>query len=122
MKAIIEIIRPSEYAQAALEIARLADAGVDVPESDYRLGFQSAGQMFRELTPERLRTLETLKQSGAMSVYALAKTLGRNYSNVHRDIKALMDYGLVERGEDDKVAVPWESVEIRLTFGEGRAA
>jgi predicted transcriptional regulator len=122
MKAIIEIVHAGDYAKSALDLARQVDAGVEAPETDYRLGFHSSEQMFRALTPERLRALETLQRSGAMSIYALAKALRRNYSNVHRDVKALMEHDLIVKTEDDKVFVPFDEIELRLTFGPARSA
>lgn len=49
-------------------------------------------------------------------MYALAKTTGRNYSNVHADIAKLMDLNLVERTDDESVYVPFEAIEIRMVL------
>lgn len=121
MKAIIEIVKPDDFASRALQIARHVDRGEEVPEADYRLGFASAHLLFRELTPERLRVLECLKQQGALSIYALARQLKRNYSNVHRDVKALMELELIAKDDAGKVLVPWDAVELRLSFGSERS-
>jgi len=51
----------------------------------------------------------------------LAKELGRNYSNVHTDISALLDLELVARTPEG-VYVPWEAVEWRLSTGLAKAA
>jgi predicted transcriptional regulator len=45
--------------------------------------------------------------------YALAKTLGRNYSNVHGDIARLIALGLVER-DSDGVRAPFDELEIHV--------
>lgn len=119
MKAIIEIAGDTEMHRRAIGAARALAAG-KVEAADYRLGFTSTGEVFAELTAERLRTLETLRREGAQSVYALAKTLGRNYSNVHRDVQRLMALGLVER-DDDGVRVPFDELEIHVPLG-ARAA
>jgi predicted transcriptional regulator len=116
MKAIIEIVRRGEYAQSALEIARQVDAGLAVADADYHIGFHSVERMFSELTPQRLQLLEVLQQSGALSPKALAKTLGRDDSNVNRDIEALMAHELISKNDDGKVFVPWDEVDIRLSF------
>jgi predicted transcriptional regulator len=39
--------------------------------------------------------LETLQCLGTVSIYALARELGRDYSNIHPDITALLDLELV---------------------------
>ena len=115
-KAIIEIVKPGAYREKALEIARGVDAGGDMPESDYHLGFVDAAQLFAELTPARLATLEALEKIGPSSIYALAKHLERNYSNVHSDIGKLLEHRLVDKDEEGKVHVPWEEVQIHITL------
>jgi predicted transcriptional regulator len=81
---------------------------------DFRLSFESARMLFAELTPARLDLLNTLRGMGSASVYALAKTAGRNYSNVHADIARLIELGLISRTDDDAVTVPFDAVEIRM--------
>lgn len=112
MKAIIEIGNNADMHRRAMGAARAMAAG-KVESADYRLGFESAAQVLAELTAERLRTLETLRAGGVQSIYALAKALGRNYSNVHNDVQRLMALGLVERG-DDGVCVPFDELEIHV--------
>lgn len=98
------------------EIARRVDAGLTVPESDYHLNFSSAAQLFAELTPARLALLERLKREGPLSIHALSKTSGRNYSNVHRDVRKLMEHELVVKDEQGRVYVPWDEVVLRMTL------
>ena len=43
-----------------------------------------------------------------------AKALGRNYKNVHGDVKALEGLGIIERDPAGRVLVPWDEVEARL--------
>lgn len=113
-KAIIEVSTYEDYRARGLDVARKFDRGAELPEADYHLGFTDAAQLFSVLTPKRLQLLDTLKGLGPGSVYALAKKLGRNYSNVHRDIELLTEYGLVEKDDKSQVSVPWDSVEIHL--------
>lgn len=48
------------------------------------------------LTPRRLEVLKTLRKKGPLSVRALAKTVERDYKNVHVDTRALEEAGLLE--------------------------
>jgi predicted transcriptional regulator len=121
-KAIVEIPRRGEYFDRAMEVARRVDAGEEVPEADYHLGFASAAQLFGELTTARLALLEALKALGPVSIYALAKHLGRNYSNVHSDTAKLRELGLVEKNAEGRVWVPWEEIQIRVTLSGAKAA
>lgn len=119
MKAIIEIASNNDMHRRAISAARAHAAG-HAQASDYRIGFESAAQVFAELTVERLRTLETLRREGVQSIYALAKSLGRNYSNVHSDVQRLMALGLVERGENG-VSAPFDELEIHVPLSEHAA-
>ena len=85
-----------------------------VLEADFHCSFRQAKKLFTVLTPKRLATLHRLKRLGPMTIYALAKNLKRNYSNVYKDIKALKKIGLVELDPERHVFVPWESVEIQF--------
>ena len=112
MKAILEIASNEQMHRRALEAARNL-ARRKAQAADLHIGFEGAAHLFGELTAERLRTLETLRREGAQSIYALAKTLGRNYSNVHGDVSRLMALGLVER-EDNGVRAPFDELEIHV--------
>ncbi|MBP6494358.1 MAG: MarR family transcriptional regulator [Rhodoferax sp.] len=113
MKAFIEIApRGSVFSTAGKQL-KAAEASA-LFGADYHLSFESARALFSELTPARIDLLERLRQCGPCSVYALAKTVGRNYSNVHTDIGKLEAHGLVRRTPEDAVFVPFESLEIHL--------
>jgi len=113
MKAIIEVSRRDSVFRTAAEQLAGARQG---RSPHFRLSFESARSLFAELTPARLDLLDTLRRLGPCSVYALAKAAARNYSNVHTDVARLIELGLVERGDDGAVSVPFESVEIRVAL------
>lgn len=121
-KAIIEVNTYGSYQQRGLDIARRFDAGESVPSADYHLVFPSMASLFAEFPPKRLQTLDALKAVGPVSIYALAKKLGRNYSNVHRDIERLLEHGLVAKDEANRVFVPWSAVETHLASESAKAA
>lgn len=111
MKAIVEVAKRGSAVRAARQQLAAARRG---QEPDFRLSFESARALFAELTPARLDLLDTLRRSGPCSVYALAKTARRNYSNVHTDVASLEALGFIERTESGEVSVPFEAVEIRV--------
>jgi predicted transcriptional regulator len=63
--------------------------------------------LLKTLSPARWTLLETLRAAGALSIYELARRLARNYKNVHTDVTQLAALGLIERGSDNRVLVPW---------------
>lgn len=80
------------------------------------LSFGGLPLLLRTLTPARWALLEHLRKAGPVSVYALARALGRNYKNVHTDVGQLTDVGLIEKQEDGKIRVAWDSVRAELRF------
>lgn len=78
------------------------------------IGFESAVQLLAALTPQRCALIQALKNCGACSIYALAKHLARNYSNVHADVVKLLELGIAEKDEAGKVFVPWDEIDVQF--------
>ena len=80
------------------------------------LSFPELPLLLKTLSPARWTLLEKLRAEGALSIYELAKRLARDYKNVHTDVTQLAAIGLIERGEDGRVAVAWDLLraEFRL--------
>ncbi|WP_129127326.1 HVO_A0114 family putative DNA-binding protein [Geomonas oryzae] len=121
-KAIIGIANFKDTEKQLLSVAARLDSGELLPEADYQLNFPTASQLFTEITPKRLELLDTLKKNGPQSVYRLAKTLGRNYSNVHSSVVGLLNLGLIAKDADERVYVPWDDVEIHVSLSGSIAA
>lgn len=122
MKAIIGITDWEQTKQELLDLGRRADAGEELPEADYHLGFRDAAHLLSELPPRRLDTLRAIKVLGPTSVYAVAKHLARNYSNVHADVQKLLEHGLVEKTQDGRIFMPWDDVVVRVDASLLKAA
>ena len=60
------------------------------------LAFESWDALARVLTGKRMELLRYVRRHEVTSVRALAKALGRDYSNVHGDVRALAAAGLLE--------------------------
>ena len=91
---------------------RAAEGGKVVPLRVLTL--QDLPLLFRTLTPARWELLKALKGE-PVSIYQLAKRLGRDYKNVHTDVTQLMTLGLIERRADG-VAVSWDRVRGELAL------
>ena len=115
MKAVIEVAKPGSAVRTARNQLAAARRG---RTPDYHLSFESARSLFTELTPARVELLDTLRRVGPCSVYALAKSAERNYSNVHTDVARLEELGLIQRTDERAVFVPYESVEILLPLAQ----
>jgi predicted transcriptional regulator len=47
-----------------------------------------------------------------MSIYQLAKELGRDYRNVHSDVQTLLERSVIKKDEDDKIYMPWDKIVV----------
>jgi len=91
-------------------------SGRKVPEPLALLSFADLPLLLRTLTPARWQLLRRLAKAGPLSVYALARLLGRDYKNVHTDVAQLVSLNLIEKTEENLVRVAWEAIraEFRL--------
>jgi len=80
-----------------------------------RLYFPTAAFLWKQLSPQRLEALHTLRDQGAMSIRKLAGTLKRDYRAVHRDAQVLLSLDLACKQANGLLFVPWDSILIELT-------
>ncbi len=90
-----------------------AESGEKVQEK-HRLHFENLEVLLKTLTPGHWKLLKKLHTNGPMSIRGLAIDLGRDYKNVHTDVRRLENIGLIGRTEKDRIKVPWDIVEARL--------
>ncbi len=109
----IEIGDAATTAKEFIDVWKLAERGEKVQEQ-HRLHFENLEVLLKTLTPGRWALLKKLHANGPMSIRALAKDLGRDYKNVHTDVRCLEKIGLIGRTKNDRIKVPWDIVEARL--------
>jgi predicted transcriptional regulator len=80
----------------------------------YVLSIADLPLLLRTLTPARWLLLERLREAGPLSIYELAKRIGRDYKNVHTDVSRMTELGLVEKDADGRVRVPWDAVRAEF--------
>ena len=78
------------------------------------LTFGDLALLLKTLTPARWDLVKRLRAEGPVSIYQLAKRLGRDYKNVHTDVTQLAALGLVARRADGLVGVEWDAIDARL--------
>jgi predicted transcriptional regulator len=79
-----------------------------------RLAFESWDALARVLTGKRMELLSYVRRHPAASVRALAKGLGRDYSNVHADVQALASAGLLDT--DGGVRADYDAIETKIAI------
>jgi len=79
------------------------------------LAFESWDALARVLTGKRMELLSYVRRHKVASVRALAKALGRDYSNVHADVQALTAAGILD-ATDDGVRADYDAIETRIAI------
>ncbi|MGO9638778.1 MAG: hypothetical protein ACLPSO_12670 [Terracidiphilus sp.] len=79
------------------------------------LAFESWDALARVLTGRRMELLRYVRRHKVTSVRALAKALGRDYSNVHADVRALAAAGLLD-AKNGGVRANYDAIETRIAL------
>ncbi len=79
------------------------------------LAFESWNALARVLTAKRMELLHYVHRHKVTSIRALAKALGRDYSNVHADVQALTAAGLLD-ATDGGVQADYDEIETRIAI------
>src|SRR5579863_2272861 len=90
-----------------------AERGEDFRER--HLVFESWDGLARVLTGKRMELLRYVHRHKVASVRALAKALGRDYSNVHADVQALTAAGLLEAAENG-LRADYDAIETKIAM------
>ncbi|MGB5600606.1 hypothetical protein J9253_04655 [Thiothrix litoralis] len=105
-------------AQQMLERLELGEE----PAPYFGVGFKNVSQMLGVFTPKRWDLLAALREHGAMSIAELARTLQRDYKNVHNDVERLMEWLAIERDEQGKVFTPYSEIVVDVHLPQQKAA
>ena len=79
------------------------------------LAFESWDALARVMTGKRMELLRYVRRHKVISVRALAKALGRDYSNVHADVQALATVGLLDT-DDAGVHADYDVIETKIAI------
>ena len=79
------------------------------------LAFENWDTLARVLTGKRMELLSYVRRNNVTSVRALAKALGRDYSNVHADVQALTGAGLLDTSSKG-VRADYDAIETKIAI------
>jgi predicted transcriptional regulator len=103
----------TEASRRFVDAWRRAERGETFRER--HLAFESWDALARTLTGKRMELLRYVRRHDVASVRALAKALGRDYSNVHADVQALTAAGLLD-ATDGGVRADYDSIETKIAI------
>jgi predicted transcriptional regulator len=105
----ITILKPQAALDAFAETWRRMEAG---DEREPRLAFGSLRELFSAITEKRLELLRYVATHEVSNVRQLARELGRNYKNVHIDVRELVELGLLEKSDQGQLTAPFDEIVI----------
>jgi predicted transcriptional regulator len=79
------------------------------------LAFESWNTLVWVLTSKRMELLRYVRRHEVTSVRALAKALGRDYSNVHADVQALTEAGLLDASAGG-LRADYDAIETKIAI------
>ena len=77
--------------------------------------FETWDTLARMLTGKRLELLGYVRRHEVASIRQLAAALGRDYSNVHADVRALAAEGLLEVS-DGRIRADYDAIEATISI------
>lgn len=78
-----------------------------------RLAFGSIAELFSAITERRLELVRHVATNGGLQIRPLSRALERDYKNVHTDVQALIELGLLEKDERGGLHAPFDEIVIR---------
>jgi predicted transcriptional regulator len=103
----------TEASRSFIDAWHRAERGAKFRER--RLAFESWDTLARVLTAKRMEMLRYIRRNKVASIRALAKALGRDYSNVHADVQALSAAGLLDAG-DNGFRADYDAIETKIAI------
>jgi len=112
----LEVMRSGDALKAAGDTWHKAKAGDKLTP---RLSFGSIKDLFSAITEKRLELLRYVAaRQGRLNTRQLTQALSRDYKNIHTDVSALEELGLVEKGEKGVLTVPYDEIAIHAGLTE----
>lgn len=125
MNQNILTIKVGTSIQSSLALAQQMLERLEVGEEPapyFGVGFKNVSQMLSVFTPKRWDLLAALREHGAMSIAELARTLQRDYKNVHNDVERLMEWLAIERDANGKIFTPYSEIVVDVHLPQQKAA
>jgi predicted transcriptional regulator len=105
----IEVLKPRAALDAFAETWQRVEAGEEVTS---RLAFGSLHELLSALTEQRLELMRYVASNEGLNTRQLAQQLRRDPHNVHADVAALVELGLLDKDEQGGLSAPFDEILI----------
>jgi predicted transcriptional regulator len=76
------------------------------------ISFASAELLWKVITPKRWGVLRAMTGAGPLAIREVARRVGRDVKSVHGDIQALLRAGVLDRGDDGRILLPYDEIHV----------
>lgn len=80
-----------------------------------RISFATPELLWKVLTAKRWEVLKAMAGQGPLTIREVARRVGRDVKAVHGDVHALINAGLLDRTETNRVAFPFDAIRVEFT-------
>lgn len=80
------------------------------------ISFDSPELLFQTLTETRWNLLRVMLGAGPLSIPSVARRLDRDLKEVHEDVTALHNCGVLERYESGSIVFPYDAIHVDFTL------
>ena len=81
-----------------------------------RISVATPELLWKVLTAKRWEVLKAMAGQGPLTIREVARRVGRDVKAVHGDVHALIDAGILERTEANRVAFPFDAIRVEFTL------
>lgn len=74
--------------------------------------FSSVELLWKVMTPRRWELVRAMAGKGPMSVRGVARLVERDVKNIHTDVQALLQYGVLEKTKVGDIDFPYDAVHV----------
>lgn len=81
-----------------------------------RISFATPELLWKVLTAKRWEVLKAMAGQGPLTIREVARRVERDVKAVHGDVHALIDAGLLERTERNRIVFPFDAIRVEFTL------
>jgi predicted transcriptional regulator len=98
------------------EVTRRALEAFKGKKQRARISFATPELLWKVLTAKRWEVLKAMAGRGPLTIREVARRIERDVKAVHGDVHALIDAGLLERTESNRVAFAFDAIRVEFTL------
>ncbi|MBB1202654.1 glycosyl transferase family 1 [Enterobacteriaceae bacterium 89] len=115
MKTVtIKIETMKDFADNVMSSMNAAATG-ERGAGDGVISFPSWAVMHKVMAPNRMAVIQAMAGRGELTIREIAALVGRDVKGVHTDVTALINAGLLERGESG-TQFPYDAIHFDFTI------